>query len=280
MIEKGVASSADIVFLDLEDSVAPSEKNAARKNVIRAVSELDWNGKPRAVRINGLESGLFYRDLVEVLDEAGDRVDLVIMPKAESATDILRLDAVLRKTVPTGAVVAVEVQIESAMGLISAPKIAAGSPRIEALIFGPGDYAASVGMPHSSIGSGDEWDEIYRGDRWHFALQSVLLAARAMQLDAIDGPFADYHDLDGFRASCLKVRSLGYDGKWCIHPSQIPIANEVFTPTDAEVAWANEVIAAYEDAQQRGLGAIAVSGKMIDAASVKIALRTVEKADR
>jgi citrate lyase beta subunit len=278
MIEKALASDADIAFLDLEDSVAPAEKSVARKNVIRAVSELDWHGKPRAFRVNGLDSGLFYRDLVEILDEVVSKVDLVILPKAESATDVLRLVAVLKQIEPRGKEIGVEVQIESAKGLLNAPSISAASQRIESLIFGPGDYAASVGMPSASIGARDEWDERYGGDRWHFALQSVLVAARATEREAIDGPFANFRDLDDFRASCLKARALGYDGKWCIHPSQIPVANEVFTPSEEEVRWAKAVIAAHEEANQQGVGAISVAGKMIDAASVKMARRTLEKA--
>jgi citrate lyase beta subunit len=280
MVEKALASEADIAFLDLEDSVAPAEKSVGRKNVIRAVSELDWHGKPRTFRVNGLDSGLFYRDLVEILDEVVDKVDLVILPKAESATDILRLAAVLNQIEPGTNRIGIEIQIESANGLLNAASISAANSRIESLIFGPGDYAASVGMPSASIGAPEEWDELYESDRWHFALQSVLVAARSAGRDAIDGPFADFRDIEGFRASCLKARALGYDGKWCIHPSQIPIANEVFTPTVEEIRWANEVIAAYEEASKQGLGAIAVEGRMIDAASVKMAQRTVAKAEQ
>jgi citrate lyase beta subunit len=277
MIEKALASEADIAFLDLEDSVAPAEKPGARQNVIRAMTELDWRGKPRAFRVNSLDSGLFYRDLVEVLDAAVNKVDLIILPKADSVTDILKLTAALRQIESGRTAVSVEVQIESAKGLVNASTIAAASSRIEALIFGPGDYAASVGMPSASIGASDHWDKAYGGDRWHFALQSVLVAARASGRDAIDGPFANYRDLDGFRASCLKARALGYDGKWCIHPSQIPVANDVFTPGEEEVRWANEVVAAYGEANRQGLGAISVEGKMIDAASVKMAQRTISK---
>jgi citrate lyase beta subunit len=278
MIEKALGSEADIAFLDLEDSVAPAEKGAARENVVRAISELDWRGKPRAFRVNGLESGHFYRDLVEILDEVVAKVDLVILPKAESAVDVLKLAAVLKQIEPKGKTLGIEVQIESARGLLNAASIAAANPRIEALIFGPGDYAASVGMPSASIGVRDEWDDHYGGDRWHFALQSVLVAARASQRDVIDGPFANFRDLDGFRGSCLKARALGYDGKWCIHPSQIPIANEVFTPSEDEVRRALEVVDAYEEANRLGLGAVSIDDKMIDAASVKMAERTLGKA--
>jgi citrate lyase subunit beta/citryl-CoA lyase len=278
MIEKALKTEADVVFLDLEDSVAPSEKQAARTNVIRAVLELDWEGKPRAFRVNGRDTPNFFRDLVEVFDDVGDQIDLVIMPKAESATDVKMLDATISQLLPPseeslGRSVGTEIQIESAKGLLNAPEIAATGTRIEALNFGPGDYAASVGMPSVSIGSEDEWDKAYGGDRWHFALQTVLVAGRAAGVDVIDGPFANYRDLEGFRSSCLKSRALGYDGKWCIHPDQIPIANEVFSPTEDEVRWATSVIAAYEEANRQGLGAVSVEGKMIDAASVKMAQR-------
>jgi citrate lyase beta subunit len=279
MIKKALASDADIAFLDLEDSVAPSEKPQARKNVIRAMLELDWLGKPMAFRANGFETPNLYRDVVEIMDGVAGDLDFVILPKAETTKHILLLEALLNKLESEhgrNQQIEIEVQIESAKGLINAAVIAGASARVDALTFGPGDYAASVGMPNVSIGSPDEWDEMYGADRWHFALQSVLVAGRAAGVSVIDGPFADFRDLDGFRASCQKARSLGYDGKWCIHPGQIPIANEVFSPTPDEIKWANEVIAAYEEGKGRGEGAIAVDNKMIDAASMRMAQRIVD----
>ncbi len=154
--------------------------------------------------------------------------------------------------------------------------IAAASPRINSLTFGPGDYAASVGMPNVSIGSRDEWDDAYGADRWHFAMQAILVAGRAAGVDIIDGPYADFRDDEGFRASCRRARALGYDGKWCIHPGQLAIANDVFSPSNEEIEWASEVVSAYEAAQAKGEGAIAVGNKMIDAASVRMAQRILE----
>jgi malyl-CoA/(S)-citramalyl-CoA lyase len=281
MIEKALASDADIAFLDLEDSVAPAEKPQARKNVIRAMLELDWHGKPKAFRANGFETPNLYRDVVEIMDGVAGELDLVILPKAESTKDIRLLESLLSKLEREHGrkhQVEIEVQIESAKGLINAVAIAGASARIDAITFGPGDYAASVGMPNVSIGSPDEWDQMYGSDRWHFALQTVLLAGRAAGVSVVDGPFADFQDSDGFRASCQKARSLGYDGKWCIHPGQIPIANEVFSPTPDEVNWANKVIAAYDEGKRRGEGAIAIDNKMIDAASVRMAQRIVNNA--
>jgi citrate lyase beta subunit len=283
MIEKALASNADIAFLDLEDSVAPSEKPKARKNVIQAMLELDWHGKPKAFRVNGFETLNLYRDVVEIMDGVSGKVDLIILPKAETTKDILLLEALLSKLeyeLGLNQQTKIEVQIESAKGLTNAVSIAGASGRIDAVTFGPGDYAASVGMPNVSIGSRDEWDEMYGADRWHFALQTVLVAGRAAGVSVVDGPFADFRDSDGFRASCRKARSLGYDGKWCIHPEQIPIANEVFSPTPDEVKWANMVVAAYDEGKRRGVGAIAIDNKMIDAASVRMAQRIVDFASK
>jgi citrate lyase beta subunit len=282
MIEKALASDADIAFLDLEDSVAPSEKPQARKNVIRAMLELDWHGKPKAFRANGFETPNLYRDVVEVMDGVAGELDLVILPKAETTKEILLLETLLSKLEREhgrNQQIEIEVQIESAKGLVNAVAIAGASARIDAVTFGPGDYAASVGMPNVSIGSRDEWDDMYGADRWHFALQTVLVAGRSAGVSVVDGPYADFRDLEGFRKSCRKARSLGYDGKWCIHPGQVPVANEVFSPTLDEVKWANRVIAAYDEGKRRGEGAIAIDNKMIDAASVRMAQRIVDIAN-
>ncbi|MFL5761048.1 MAG: HpcH/HpaI aldolase/citrate lyase family protein [Thermomicrobiales bacterium] len=279
MIEKALASDADIAFLDLEDSVAPSEKPPARRNVVRAMRELDWRGKPRAFRVNGLGTPHFYRDIVEVFDDVQGNIDFVILPKAESTTDIAKISTVLRKLETEAGLeqkLGIEVQIESAKGLLNAAAIAAANPRINAITFGPGDYSASVGMPSVSIGARDEWDEAYGADRWHFAMQTVLVAGRAAGVSVIDGPFADFRDAEGFRTSCRRARSLGFDGKWCIHPGQIAVANEVFSPTVEEITWATDVVSAYETAKRKGEGAVAVGNTMIDAASVRMAKRIVE----
>jgi citrate lyase subunit beta/citryl-CoA lyase len=281
MVEKAVASAADVVFLDLEDAVVPDQKAAARGHVIRALRELDWGAKPRTYRVNGLDTPFFYRDLIEVVEAAGDRLDLVMVPKVNRPEDVYVVATLLDQLEVNAGLshrIGLEVQIETAAGLLNCDRIATASDRIEALIFGPGDYAASVRMPLTAIGGSDEWDAAYPGHRFHHAMHQILVAGRAAGRRVIDGPYADYRDLEGLRAAALRARALGYDGKWCIHPSQIPIVNEVFSPTEAELAWAKKVVEAYEAAQRAGSGAIAVDGKMIDAASVRVAQVTLEQA--
>jgi citrate lyase subunit beta/citryl-CoA lyase len=283
MIEKALASDADVVFLDLEDAVAPSEKTSARGNVIDALRDLDWRGKPRAFRINGLDTPDCYRDLVDVVESAGDRVDLVVVPKVNRAEDVCFVATLLGQIEQRRAIgrrIGIEVQIESARGLVNCERIAAADPRVEAIIFGPGDFAASAGMPATRIGVPDVWDDAYPGHRWHYAMSRIVIAGRAAGIRVVDGPFADFHADDGFRRSGRVARALGFDGKWCIHPRQIPIANEIFSPSSEEVAWARDVIAAYEAATAGGHGALALDGKMIDAASIRMAERTLAIAAR
>ncbi len=281
MIAKAVTSEADVVFLDLEDSVAPNEKVASRANVIRAIKELDWGTKPRLFRMNALDTPFFYGDLVDVVEAAGDQLDLIMQPKANRPEDVYVVETLLTQIEahkgfnrPVG----LEVQIETAEGLIHAPQIAKASRRIETLIYGPGDYTASVRMPAVSIGSMDEWDAAYPGHRFHHVMHGILVAGRAAGIQVMDGPFADFRDLEGYRRSCLLARSLGFDGKWCIHPSQVAIANEVFSPTEQEITWARKVVDAYEIANREGRGAVAVDNKMIDAASIKMAQVTLDQA--
>jgi citrate lyase subunit beta/citryl-CoA lyase len=281
MIAKALASAADVVFLDLEDAVAPDQKVGARQHVVRAICELDWGGKPRIYRVNGLDTPFFYRDLIEVVEAAGDRLDLVMIPKVNRPEDVYVVETLLTQIEthrgydrPIG----LEVQIETAEGLLNADRIARASRRVEALIFGPGDYAASIRMPQTAIGGTDEWDDAYPGHRFHHAMHQILVAGRAAGVRVIDGPFADFRDLEGLRAAARRARALGYDGKWCIHPAQIPVVNEVFSPAEAEIAWATRVVEAYEAAQREGSGAIAVDGRMIDAASLRMARATLAQA--
>jgi citrate lyase beta subunit len=283
-IEKALSSPADVVFIDLEDSVAPTAKAEARVNVIRAMQELDWGTRPPAIRVNALDTPFFYRDLVEVVEVVGGHLGLIIVPKVDDPTALVVADTLLTqiekyKGLAVGRI-KVEAQIESAAGLVHVEQIATASPRLEALIFGPGDYAASMHMPVTSIGARDEWDERYPGHRFHYAMARIVVAARTAGLRAIDGPLADYHDIGGYRHSALLARSLGYDGKWCIHPRQVLIANEVFSPTAEEIAWAHKVVAAYEQALSAGSGVISVDERMIDMASVRMAQATLELARR
>jgi citrate lyase subunit beta/citryl-CoA lyase len=280
MVEKALASGADDVFLDLEDAVAPDSKAGARGDVVGALRELDWGGQRTIYRVNALDTGWFYRDLIEVVEEAGEHLDAVLLPKIQRSEDVhvaatLLTQLELACGLENGGI-KLEAQIENAEGLVNIDAIAQASDRLEALHFGPGDFAASLRMPQTSIGTMDEWDESYPGHRFGYVMQRIVVAARAAGLRALDGPVADYGDEEGLRKSCLLARSLGFDGKWCIHPAQIPIVNEVFSPTEAEVQWVKKVVAAYEKANAAGSGAVSVDGMMVDAASVRMARGTLD----
>jgi citrate lyase subunit beta / citryl-CoA lyase len=280
MVEKALASDADAVFLDLEDAVAPDDKAGARGDVVLAMQELDWRGRPRLFRANALDTPYFYRDLIEVVEAAGDFLDTVMIPKVNRPEDLHAVSVLLTQLeLATGldvGKVQLQAQIESAEGLTNADAIACATDRLEALHFGPGDFAATLRMPLTSIGVMDEWDEAYPGHRFHYAMQRIVVAARAAGVRVLDGPVADYGDEDGLRKSCLLARSLGFDGKWCIHPSQILVVNEAFSPTEKEVEWAQKVVAAYEEANAAGSGSVSVDGQMVDAASIRMARNTLE----
>jgi len=281
MIDKALASDADLVMLDLEDAVAPEQKAAARAEVARALRDADWRGRPRLVRVNPLGSPWFHRDLIDLVEHAGDRIDLLMLPKVERPADINAVAALLTGIEAARGIarpIGLEAQIETAAGLLAAPGVAAAGPRLEALVFGPGDYAASVRMPLTAIGAPDEWDARYPGHRFGYAMHQIVVAARAAGLRAIDGPYADVRDPDGLRRAALVARALGFDGKWCIHPSQIAIVNEVFSPAADEVVWARRVLEAAEAARREGRGAVALDGRMIDAASIRMAEATLARA--
>ena len=279
MVEKALASDADAIFLDLEDAVAPDNKAGARGDVISALKELDWGGRPAMFRANALDTAFFYRDLIEVVEEAGSYLDAVIIPKVNHPDDLHVVSTLLSglELATDLGKIKLEAQIESAEGITNADAIARATPRLGAIHFGPGDFAASLHMPQTSIGVMDEWDEAYPGHRFHYAMQRIVVAARAAGVRALDGPVADYGDEEGLRRSCLTARSLGFDGKWCIHPAQIPIVNEVFSPTGKEVEWAEKVVAAYEEANVAGSGSVSVDGQMVDAASIKMARNVLDE---
>src|ERR671916_1280987 len=283
MVEKALASEADAVFLDLEDAVAPDSKAAARGDVASALKELDWRGRPTLFRANALDTQFFYRDLIEVVEEAGDSLDAVMVPKVNRPEDLHLVATLLAQLeLATGlerGKVRIEAQIEGAEGLTNVDAIARATDRLEALHFGPGDFAASLRMPQTSIGVMDEWDEAYPGHRFHYAMQRIVVAARAAGVLVLDGPVADYGDEEGLRRSCMIARSLGFDGKWCIHPAQIRVVNEVFSPTEKEVEWAEKVVAAYEEANAAGSGSVSVQGQMVDAASIRMARNTLDLAN-
>ncbi|MCX4090814.1 HpcH/HpaI aldolase/citrate lyase family protein [Nocardia sp. alder85J] len=282
MCAAAARSGADLVFLDLEDACAPSMKQAARSIAVRAFTELDWGRTTRAVRINGLDTPWCHDDLIQVVTGARDALDVIIVPKARSARDVWWVDVLLTQlesklglTRPIG----LEILIEEAEGLLAAAEIAKASPRVEAIIFGVGDLSAAL---HARVGGNFRpAPGAYPGDFWHFARVQVLAAARAAGVDAIDSPYPDYADGDGYRADATQAALLGFDGKWAIHPSQVPIANEVFTPTPAEVAHARALVDGYRAAQRDGVGALGQGGQLVDAGHLRLAeniLRTAELA--
>lgn len=274
VIGKAVRSAADAVCVDLEDSVAASEKEASRANVVRAFRELDFGGRVRMFRMNALDTPFAYRDLVDVVEAAGDRIDMVMLPKASKAGDVGFVATLLGQIEARqgfARTITIAAQIENASGFVYLREIARASERLAMLIFGAGDYAASMRMPASGIGTFDENDALYPGHRFHAVMQAIVAAARANGLDCLDGPYSDYGDAEGFERACRIARVMGFDGKQCIHPSQLATTNRVFSPTDDEVAHAKRVVDAYDAAVASGKGAVSLDGKMIDEASVRMA---------
>lgn len=279
MLEKAAASDADLVFLDLEDAVAPAEKVGARAKIIHALTTHDWGRKTRAIRMNGLDSQWAYGDVIDIVEAAGQQLDLIIVPKVKSAADVLWVDTLLGQVEQKTGLhkrIGLEVLIEEVEAMINVEEIARSTPRLEALIFGPGDYSASQGVRSSAVGG---VSREYPGDIWHYARNKIIIAARAAGIDAVDGPFADFRDEEGYRRECTRAAVLGMVGKWAIHPSQIAIANEVFSPTLQQVERARKIVAAYEEAERQGLGSVAVDGVMVDAASVRLMRNVTGKAD-
>jgi len=279
-IEKAAASAADAVCIDLEDSVAVDQKAASRANVVQAFNGLDFGRRIRIFRINGLETSFAYRDLIEVAEAAGGNIDLVMVPKVNSPEDIAFVDKLLSQIELHCSLdhrIGIEAQIETAAGFLAIREIARSSSRLEALIFGPGDYAASMQMPSAGIGEFDRHDDVYPGHRWHAVMHAIVAGARANGLRCLDGPFADYKDSTGLDRSCQIARSMGFDGKQCIHPSQLPVANAVFAPPAEEVVQAEQVVQAYEQAVAGDRGVMGVNGKMIDAANIRMAQMVLHK---
>ena len=281
MIEKTAASNADAVCIDLEDAVAPEEKSAGRANVVRAYRELDFGNKLRMFRMNGLDTHFAYRDLIEIVEAAGDKIDRVVAPKVNRPEDILFVATLLEQiesykgySRPVG----IEALIETALGCVNIKEIAACSDRLQGLVYGPGDYAASVQMPLESIGEMDENDALYPGHRWHHVMHSLVSAARAYGKQVIDGPFAGIKNIEGLTQACKISRAMGFDGKWCIHPGQLDTVNQTFVPSSKDIVWAQQVLSEYEAALKEGRGAISVKGKMIDVASLRMCQHIVEKA--
>ncbi len=281
MFRKALESEADVVFLDLEDAVAPGDKEQARRNVIQALLDLDWrgHGKTVSVRINGIDTHYMYRDVVDVVEQAGHRLDTVLIPKVGVPGDVYLVDALLTQIEAAKGIpqrIGIEVLIETALGMANVEAIAAGRGRLEVLHFGVADYAASNRARTVNIGG---LNPDYPGDQWHFALSRMTVACRAYGLRAVDGPFGDFKDPDGFRLAARRGAALGIEGKWAIHPSQIVLANEVFTPPEAEVSRARRILDALDAAAREGRGAAQLDGRMIDAASARMAENIVRMAD-
>lgn len=281
MLAKAAGLSVDEIMLDLEDSVAPDARAEARQNVIQAAREFDWSGKRLAWRINAVSTPYFYQDLIEVAEAAGAHLDAVIMPKVNRPEEVYTVAAILSaiERIKGYRPIAIEAQIESAEGMQNVEKIAASVPgRLEALIFGPGDYAASIGAPGLTIGGQAAG---YPGHLWHYALSRLVVAARANNLEVIDGPYAAFKDPAGLEETSRLARLLGCDGKWAIHPGQIEIIQQIFTPPADEIDRAGRIVAAYEASlKQESKGVLLFEGEMIDAATVKMAQRTLDRAGR
>jgi len=278
LFEKMAASAADVINLDLEDSVAPSDKESARANIITAINTIDWGKKTLSVRINGLDTPYWYRDVVDLLEQAGDRLDQIMIPKVGCAADVYAVDALVTAVERAkGRVkpISFEVIIESAAGIAHVEEIAASSPRLQAMSLGAADFAASMGMQTTGIGGTQENYYMLRegakywSDPWHWAQAAIVAACRTHGVLPVDGPFGDFSDDEGFRAQALRSATLGMVGKWAIHPKQIALANEVFTPSEAAVADARAILAAMEEAKANGQGATTYKGKLIDIASMK-----------
>jgi len=293
MFEKAAATDVDVIFLDLEDAVAPDEKEQARKNIIEGLNDIDWKGKTMSVRINGLDTHYMYRDVVDLIEQATDKLDLIMIPKIGTVSDVYALDMLVTQAEDAmGAKkrIGFELIIETALGMKNVDEISAASKRLESLHFGVADYAAStkakttvIGGPNPNYHVLTDADdtgnrEVHWGDMWHYAVARMVVAARANGLRPIDGPFGDFGDADGYIAQANRSATLGCEGKWAIHPSQVELANTVFSPTEEEVTRAQRIIDAMAEATKAGKGAVTLDGRLIDIASIKQAEVMVEKA--
>lgn len=278
MMAKAAAFGVDHVFLDLEDAVAPAAKVPARAQIVQALNTLDWGRSIRCVRINDLDTHYAYEDIITVVEGAGRNLDTILVPKVKSACDVRFVDRLLSQIEGKMGLerrIGIEVLIEEAEGIMRVEEIAAASDRLEALVFGMGDYSASQGIDARAI-SGDSG---YPGDIWHYARYKMIVAARTYGLDPVDGPFVNFKDPDYYRVECIRALQLGAVGKWAIHPSQVAIAQEVFSPTQDELDRAYQAVAAYVEAQEKGLGAIQVDGQMVDVATVRLVRRVLERGE-
>ena len=295
LFEKAAKSDVDVIFLDMEDAVAPDDKEQARKNIIEALNDIDWGTKTMSIRINGLDTHYMYRDVVDVVEQAGSRLDLIMIPKVGTAADVYAIDMLVTQIEDAKGLkkrIGFEHIIETALGMQNVHEIASASKRNESLHFGVADYAASTRARTTVIGgvnpdyavltdaAADGSRDVHWGDMWHYALARMVVAARANGLRPVDGPFGDFNDADGYIAAAKRAAVLGCEGKWAIHPSQIALANQVMSPSDAEVDKANRILKAMEQAAAEGKGAVSLDGRLIDYASIRQAEVLVEKANQ
>ncbi|MBV8691777.1 MAG: CoA ester lyase [Actinobacteria bacterium] len=282
MLQKAPGLAADMVFMDLEDAVAPLEKEAARAKVVDAVKNLDWGDKVLCVRVNAWDTKWTYGDVIEVVGNAGERLEEIMLPKVQNAAQVVAMDLLLTQVeinagLPVGHI-GIEAQIETAQGIINVEEICAASPRLETIILGPVDMSASMEMP--SLSGGLDIPE-YPGDYFHYVFVKILMAGRANGLQVIDGPYVKVRDPEGFREFCKRTQVLGYDGKWALHPDQVTILNEMFSPTQEQFEKACAVLDAYKEATEGDRkGAVMFGDEMIDEASRKVAIKLVAKGER
>ncbi len=296
-MEKAPTLGADLVFLDIEDAVAPDDKEQARANVIQALLGHDWSKTAVSVRVNGLDTHWCYRDVVDVVEAAGQVLDTVLVPKVGSPSDVefvaTLLDQIEQRNGWEAGRIGIHILIETAKGMANVEAISRARPdRLEAMVFGVADYAASVQARTTNIGGANpEYSvltdanasgtrEIHWGDQWHFGISRMVAACRAEGLRPIDGPFGDFNDADGYRSAARRAAALGCEGKWAIHPSQVELANEVFTPGDAEVGRARRILQAMEQGAKEGKGAVSLDGRLIDAASIRMAQNLITKIEQ
>jgi malyl-CoA/(S)-citramalyl-CoA lyase len=294
LFAKMATSAADVINIDLEDSVSPADKDSARANTIKAINEIDWGKKTLSVRINGLDTAFWYRDVVDLMEQTGERLDLIMIPKAGNAKDIYAVDALVSSIEAAKGRkkrLGFEAIIETAMGFANVQDVAKGSPRLESLHLGAADFAASMGMATTGIGGTQDGYYVLPpkeaegprtpawGDPWHAVVAAIVSACRTNGLLPVEGPFGDFSDDDGFTAQARRVATIGMVGKWAIHPRQVELANAVFTPSEAKVNEAREILAAMKEAEAQGQGATTYKGRLIDIASIKQARVIVETAE-
>jgi len=292
--EKAAKSDTDVIFLDLEDSVAPDDKEKARTNIIKALNEINFGNKVISVRINGLDTHYMYRDVVDILEQGGERLDLIMIPKVGTDKDVYAVDMLVTQIedkIKKKKKIGFEMIIETALGMQNVYEIATASKRNESLHFGIADYAASTKAKTTGIGTQNPKysvltdpdakgkREVVWSDMWHYPLSRMVIAARAAGLRPVDGPFGEIKDSDAYESSANRAAVLGCEGKWAIHPSQIDLANKIFTPPEEEVKKAKRILEAMEEAQKQGKGAASLDGRLIDLASVRQAEVMVQKAE-